>query len=120
MEEYFRAEIVNQPDGTARSATSASAIAEALEGVVSEPWPELVAKATQPAVVVNAPGPYGPPGTPALVPEENARETAEALADGRYVQVPGNHLTMLFGPNAAHVARAIEQFVDGASADRRR
>ncbi len=120
LEGYFRAEIVEGPDGSARSATSASAIAQALEGVVSEPWPALVPSVTQPAVVVNAPGAYGPPGTPALVPEANARETADALPDGQYVGVPGNHLTMLFGANAAHVARAIAEFVDDASADRRR
>ena len=122
MEGYFRAEIAEGPDGGVRSATSASAIAQALEGVVSEPWPELVAKATQPAVLINAPGPYGPPGTSALVPEENARETVEALPHGRYVRVPGNHLTMLFGSNATHVARAVEQFVDATAtaADRGR
>ncbi len=118
LEGYFRAEIVEQPDGSARSATSASAIAQALEGVVSEPWPEIVARARQPALVVNAPGPYGPPGTSALVPEENARETAEALHDGRYVRVPGNHLTMLFGANAGEVAQAIERFVAVTSAAR--
>ncbi len=118
LEGYFRAEIAVQRDGTARSTTSAPAIAQALEGVVAEPWPEIVARVTQPAIVVNAPGPYGPPGTSALVPEENARETAQALHDGRYARVGGNHLTMLFGSNAREVVRAVETFVDAAPAGR--
>ena len=118
LEAYFRAEIVEQPDGTATSATSAAAIAQALEGVVSEPWLDIVARATQPALLVNAPAAYGPPGPAALVPEENARETAEALADCAYVGVPGNHLTMLFGSNAARVAAAIAQFAGAAAAGR--
>jgi pimeloyl-ACP methyl ester carboxylesterase len=116
LEGYFRAEIAELADGTARSATSAAAVAQALDGVVSEPWPAIVARAVQPALLVNAPGAYGPPGTPALVPEENARETAQALHHGRYVRVPGNHLTMLFGSNAHEVARAIQAFLEAAPA----
>lgn len=118
LEAYFRAEIAEQPDGTARSTTSAAAIAQALEGIVAEPWPDLVARATQPALVINAPGSYGPPGTSPLVPEENARETAAALHDGRYARVSGNHLTMLFGANAAEVAAAVEAFAGAAAAGR--
>ena len=116
IEGYYRAEIVESEDGTARSATSASAIAEALQGVGAEPWRELVGKVRHPALLINAVGSYGPPGSIPLVSEEYARETAEAFSDCRYVQVPGNHLTMVFGAGAAAITREIESFVrNGAS-----
>ena len=116
IEGYYRAEIVEADDGSARSATSADAIAQALQGVGAEPWPELVARVSQPALLINAVGAYGPPGSLPLVSEEYARETAEAFPDCRYVQVPGNHLTMVFGEGAAAIRREITAFVRNGSA----
>jgi pimeloyl-ACP methyl ester carboxylesterase len=111
IEGYYRAEIVEEADGSARSSTSAAAIAQALEGVGAEPWAELVGRVSQPTLLINAVGAYGPPGSIPLVSEEYARETAEAIPDCRYVQVPGNHLTMVFGEGAAAVTREITAFV---------
>ncbi|HEX6090633.1 MAG TPA: alpha/beta hydrolase [Gemmatimonadales bacterium] len=113
IEGYYRAEIVEEADGSARSSTSAAAIAQALEGVGAEPWGDLVKRVTQPALLINAVGPYGPPGSIPLVSEEYARETADAIPDCRYVQVPGNHLTMVFGEGAAAITREITAFVRG-------
>ncbi|HZK78998.1 MAG TPA: hypothetical protein VFC35_08820, partial [Gemmatimonadaceae bacterium] len=65
---------------------------------------------------LNASGGFGPPGSPPLVPTEHAIMTAKSFSDCRYVPVPGNHLTMVFGENAEVVTRAIEQFLsNGAS-----
>jgi pimeloyl-ACP methyl ester carboxylesterase len=111
IEQYFRAEIQENPDGTAQSATSASAIGQAMVGLRSEPWFELVKSVKQPVLFLNAVGAYGPPGTPALVEPEYARATADAFPNVRYVVVPGNHMTMVFGPGAATVNREIEKFV---------
>jgi pimeloyl-ACP methyl ester carboxylesterase len=113
IERYFRAEIQENADGTAQAATSAMAIGQALQGVASEPWLEWVAAVRQPTLLLNATGPYGPVGTPALVEPEYAQQTAAAFADVRYVQVPGNHMTMVFGPAAAAVNAEIERFVRG-------
>lgn len=116
IEGYYRAEIVEEPDGTARSATSADAIAQALQGVGAEPWLELVRRVPHPVLLINAVGPYGPPGSIPLVSEEYARETAEAFPDCRYVQVPGNHLTMVFGEGAEAIRHEIAAFVRNGSA----
>ena len=113
IEGYYRAEIRENPDGTAQSLTSADAIAQALEGVLSEPWDEIVPLVRQPVLLLNAVAPYGPPGTPPLVPPEHALETARAFPDCRYVEVPGNHLTLVFGENARVVVREMERFIDG-------
>lgn len=113
IERYFRAEIQENADGTAQSATSAMAIGQALQGVTNEPWLEWVTAVRQPTLLLNATGGYGPAGTPALVEPEYAKQTAAAFADVRYVQVPGNHMTMVFGPAAAVVNAEIERFVRG-------
>ena len=111
LERYFRAEMVENADGTVQSATSAAAIAQALEAVRAEPWRELVGQVEQPALLLNGLGPYGPPGSPPLIEEANARETARAFPNCRYVEVPGNHLTMVFMEGAAVIRREIEAFI---------
>jgi len=113
IEQYFRAEIQENADGTAQSATSAMAIGQALQGVASEPWLQWVGAVRQPTLLLNATGAYGPAGTPALVEPEYAQQTAAAFADVRYVQVPGNHMTMVFGAAAPVVNAEIERFVRG-------
>ena len=117
IEEYFRAEIVVADDGTARSATSASAIAAALMAIGQEEWPAIVARAAQPALLLNAVGAYGPPGAPPLIEGENAIAMAAAFPDCRYARVPGNHLTMMFGAGAAAIVAEIRRFLgDGGGA----
>jgi pimeloyl-ACP methyl ester carboxylesterase len=112
IEGYYRAELQVNPDGTAQSITSASAIAQALQAVIgAEQWKEIVASAKQPAILINSTGGYGPPGSPPLVEEVNAREMARTFPDCRYVQVPGNHMTMMFGPGAVAIRDAITSFV---------
>jgi hypothetical protein len=113
IEGYFRAEIQENADGTAQSLTSAGAIAQALEGVQNEEWAELVSRVKQPVLLLNAVGEYGPPGSPPVVPAEHASATARAFDDCEYVEIPGNHLTMVFGESAALVRREIESFVNG-------
>ena len=85
-------------------------------GLRSEPWLDLVKSVRQPVLFLNAVGAYGPPGTPALVEAAYARATADAFKNVRYVVVPGNHMTMVFGAGAVAVNREIERFVwDAAS-----
>ncbi|HTJ24108.1 MAG TPA: alpha/beta hydrolase [Gemmatimonadaceae bacterium] len=114
IEEFYRAEIQENADGTAQAATSASAIAQAMAGLTTEPWLELVAAVKQPTLLLNAQGAYGPPGTPALVEPEYAKRTADVFPNVRYALVPGNHMTMVFGEAAAAVNREIHTFVKSA------
>ncbi|MEO7086620.1 MAG: alpha/beta hydrolase [Gemmatimonadaceae bacterium] len=117
IEDYFRAEILENADGSAQSATSASAIAQALQQLPGEPWAELVASVKQPTLLLNAVGAYGPPGTPALVEPEYARATADAFQNCTYIVVPGNHMTLLFGDAAAVVSREITKFFRAGGED---
>jgi pimeloyl-ACP methyl ester carboxylesterase len=111
IEDYFRAEIQENADGTAQSLTSATAIAQALDGVQAEQWAELVSRVRQPVLLLNSAGEYGPPGSPPVVPPEHALATSRAFADCKYVEIPGNHLTMVFGQSAVLIRQAIESFI---------
>ena len=111
VERYFRAEIETSADGTARARTSAAAIEQVIQAIGREPWGEYVKQIAAPSILINGPGAYGPPGAPAIVPAALARETAGSIAGCRYIEVPGNHMTMIFGDNAKHVMRAIAGFV---------
>ena len=111
VEGYFRAEILENADGTANSSTDANAIAQALQGIMAEPWRDLVQRVSQPVILFNALGPYGPPGNPPLVEREYAEETARTFRDCRYVTVPGNHITMVFAAGARVICSAVESFV---------
>jgi pimeloyl-ACP methyl ester carboxylesterase len=113
IESYYRAEIRENPDGTAQSTTSSHAIAEALDGAQAEDWESLVAEVTQPVLLFNATEGYGPPGSPPLVPPEHAKRTARAFRDCKYVPIAANHLTMVFGANAARVTTGILDFLQG-------
>jgi pimeloyl-ACP methyl ester carboxylesterase len=115
IEGYFRAELQENADGTAQSLTSANAVEQALRAVGVETWSDLVSQVPHPVLLLNASGGYGPPGAPPLVPPEHAQKTAAAFKECRYVAVPGNHLTMVFGDNAAVVRREIESFLSSAT-----
>lgn len=111
LEAFYQGEMRVNADGTVQALTRGAAILEAADKGLLEPWDELVKRIAQPTLMLNAPTPYGPPGTPPLISYEQAQETVQALKHGRYLQVPGNHLTLLFGENARHTAQAIQDFM---------
>lgn len=115
-EAYFRAELVEHPDGSFGSATSNAAIVQAAMGVATEPWLHHVQQVRAPVLMLNALGSFGPPGTPPLFDELVTRATARAFGAARYQVVPGNHITLLFGSGAAAVRREIEGFVHEGAA----
>ena len=108
---YFRADVEQRQDGTVKPRTPRAAIDQVIACARQEDWPALIARVRAPTLVLHADGPYGPAGTPPIVLREQAHELAAALPDARLVEVPGNHLTMLFGAGAQAVVRAITEFV---------
>lgn len=111
-ETYYRADVQTHPDGTVQPRSRPASIAAAVEGVLAEDWRAILAHVHQPAILLQAPGPYGPPGAPPIVSDEQARETADLLGDCHVVQVTGNHMTMLYNPGAGEIVSAISQFLD--------
>lgn len=111
-EAYFRAEALVHEDGTVTARPQAANMAEAVENALGEDWYSRLKKVQAPALLLRAPEGYGTPGTPPVLLEADARETASALAHCRYEEVLGNHATMMFQPAVQSVAGALRRFID--------
>jgi pimeloyl-ACP methyl ester carboxylesterase len=111
IENFYRADVETLADGSVKPRSRPEAIIEAVEAGLGEDWNRHLANIKQPLLLLNAPGPFGPPGTPPVLPRENALATVNAVANGRYVEIPGNHWTMVFGDSARIMVEAITAFV---------
>ncbi|UCG23188.1 MAG: alpha/beta hydrolase [Chloroflexota bacterium] len=111
LESYYTADVEIRPDGTVKPRSSPNAIDEAADGVLAEDWPRIASQVRRPVLFLNGPAPFGPPGSPALVSKERAMETVKLLPNGRYVQIPGNHMTMGFGDGAQKMVDEITAFI---------
>lgn len=78
---------------------------------LTEDWAQHLADIKQPMLLLNATGAFGPSGAAPVLPREHALETVHAVSDGRYVQISGNHMTMLFEEGAKQIVDAITTFV---------
>jgi pimeloyl-ACP methyl ester carboxylesterase len=111
IESYYRADVEIRSDGTVKPHSSPEAIIEAVDKALAEDWTQLLSAVKQPVLLLNAPGSFGPPGTPPVLPREQAMDTVNMLFEGRYVEIPGNHMTMLYGEGAQRIVEAILAFV---------
>lgn len=114
LEVFYREDLEELPDGRLRSKCRADHIRQALEGTLEIDWPGVAARITQPTLLIRATDPLVAESAP-ILPVDRAAATLALLADGRLVEVPGTHLTFLFGSSAALVAAAILDFVAGES-----
>ncbi len=112
VENYYRADVQTNEDGSVQARSTPAIIAEAVDSGLAEPWADIFGQVRQPTLMLHAPGAYGAPGSPPVVPIAQAQETVNALPNGRYKAVPGNHMTMLFGANAETVAQEIMTFLE--------
>ncbi len=112
IENYYRADVDVRADGTVKPRSRPEAIIEAVEKALDEDWAMHLAAVSQPMLLLNALGPFGPQDAPPVLPREQAMETVNAVANGHYVEVPGNHMTMLFGEGAQRIVEEIIAFVN--------
>jgi pimeloyl-ACP methyl ester carboxylesterase len=108
--DFYRADVAVGPGGVVRPRTTLGTIQHCLEQGRREDWAALIARAKAPALVLHASGAFGPPGSPPLVLRAQADDLVASLPDARLVEMPGNHLTMVFGDAARAVVAAIEGF----------
>lgn len=110
MTSYYRADIRTLPDGTVTPVpTPENMTAAILQGSFGEPWPEYIPLIGHEAILINGADEYALGA--ALLPKEYALETVETMQNCRYVQVPGNHQTMLYGDGAKAVVMALKTFL---------
>ena len=109
MRSYYKADVKKNEDDTLTPIPQSVHMMEAVNGGLGYPWLEYIQNIDKPAILINGPGIYTLDA--ALLPEENAMETVNMMKDCRYVKVPGNHQTMLYGEGAKEIVAAITSFL---------
>ena len=109
MRSYYKADVKKNEDDTLTPIPQSVHMMEAVNGGLGYPWLEYIRNIDKPAILINGPGIYTLDA--ALLPEENAMETVNMMKDCRYVKVPGNHQTMLYGEGAKEIVAAITSFL---------
>jgi pimeloyl-ACP methyl ester carboxylesterase len=111
MQSYFDADIEFMADGKVTPRSKPEHITEAINGVFEEDWDPLIRKTDIPCLLINATGSYGEEGAPPLLPKELAKETVEMMPNCQYLEVSGNHQTMMYGEGAKQIVKAIRNFL---------
>jgi len=111
MESYYRADVKETDNGSYTTNSSMEHITEVIQGVVESgiDWLEQASRTTQSAIRINAIEDYNDEAP--ILPEELAMETVDAMKACKYITVPGNHFTMLYGKGAKEIATAINDFI---------
>jgi len=112
IEDYCRADADISADGSVTRRARPDVVAQVRAGQGTVNWLDIYPKIRQPSLLINAPGPYGPADTPAMQPRELGQQTARLIPNCRYVEVPGNHFTMLYSIGVNSVAKAISDFLN--------
>jgi long-chain acyl-CoA synthetase len=113
LEQHYRADVELRPDGAVKPRASRHHIEQCIASGAREDWESIIARVTAPALVLHATGGFGP-AAPPLICREQIGELVAAVRDAGLAEVPGNHVTMLFGPSARAVVAAIDDFLGGA------
>jgi hypothetical protein len=112
IEAYYRADVETREDGSVITRTKPEHIFQVALGVQAEDWPAIFASVAQPSIFFSGPMPIGGPGTPAVISAEAARKAAAVLPDCRsFIEVPGNHWTMVYGEGARQIVAAVTAFL---------
>jgi len=114
IEDYCRADVQSNTDGTVIRQARPDVVQQVMAGQGAVDWLDIFSHIQQQSILINAPGGYGPGDTPAIQPRELGQQTASLIQNCRYVEVPGNHFTMLYAIGVNAVAKAISDFLNEA------
>ena len=111
VEDYYRADVLTNPDGSVQSRSHPDHIRQAAEGTIGMPWERYRREIDAPILLIRATRRFGPPGAPPLLGAEDARAAIAEMRYGRLAEIDGNHYSLLFGERAIETARVIEEFL---------
>jgi pimeloyl-ACP methyl ester carboxylesterase len=111
VQAYYRGDAELLADGSVRARCRAEHIQAVIQGEFEIDWEATLRRVACPTLLVRATAPFGPSGSGPILTAASARRAVAVLPDARLLEVEGNHLTCLFGPNARPVAGAIAAFV---------
>ena len=112
IENYYRADVETAEDGSVTPRSRYENIAEAMDRVSEVDWKEVVRGIRQPALLFRATQGMGGEGSAPLLGINTARATVDSIANCRYTELAGNHMTMLYGEDARRSASEIIKFAD--------
>lgn len=109
-EVFYRTDVQQLPDGSVQSRARPAAIRQAVLGLLAVDLGAIVASIKVPTLLIRALEPLLP-GAPLMFPDEGAQLALDSLADGRMVDLKGNHYDVVLGKTATETAAAIQEFV---------
>jgi pimeloyl-ACP methyl ester carboxylesterase len=109
MLSYYEADVKTNEDGSVIPRSLPENIKEAADAVLGEPWLEYLQGVSHSAILINATGNYS--DIAPLLPKEFALETVNMMQNCQYVEVVGNHQTMLYGEGAKQIVAALQSFI---------
>jgi pimeloyl-ACP methyl ester carboxylesterase len=112
IEAFYRADVQDNANGTVQARSHPGHIRQAVEGTLEVDWPQLVSTIDQPTLFLRATDPFGPPGSPPIVSEDQGKATIARIHNSRLKSIPGNHITYLFGSSAPLLVAAILEFLE--------
>jgi pimeloyl-ACP methyl ester carboxylesterase len=112
IEQYYRNDLRANADGTVQAISRPDHIQAAALGTLEVAWTEVVSRITQPALLLRAPDPLGAPEVGPIVTREAAERTLGRIPNATLRDIPGNHITFLFGESARLVVEEITEFID--------
>lgn len=113
MESHYRADVETLSDGRVMPRSKPEAIIEAVEQALAEDWDTHLANIKLPLLLLNALEGTAGEGSAPVLPFEQAMATVDAVANAQYLEVPGNHFTMLYGAGARRIVAAVRESVSG-------
>jgi pimeloyl-ACP methyl ester carboxylesterase len=113
IEDYYRADVMTNPDGTVQSRSHPDHIRQAAEGTIGPNWRDYLEEIETPVLVVRATQGFGPPGAPPILGAEEAREAVALLGHATLAEIDGHHYSFLFGEAVVQTAAEIKRFLEG-------
>lgn len=110
IEDYYRNDLRTNRDGTVQAISDPDHIRAAALGTLDIDWSDVVERISQPTLLLRAPDPLGSPEVGPIVTREAAERTQARMANATLVDIPGNHVTFIFGDSAQGIVDAIVGF----------
>lgn len=108
MESYYRADVYIDKMGITQTNSNISNITAMAVGLTSLPWESMFEHVHQPTILMHALGVYTLEEP--LLPLRQAKKAVKLIEDCDYINIEGNHQTMLYGNGAKQVVEGICDF----------
>ena len=108
MEIYYKADVATHEDGSVEPISNLADIIQVATNVSKEDWTTYFESFAQPALLVVALNHYTLDQP--LLPTEKAKAILAKMKHAQYLEVNGNHQTMLYGRYALQIVQAIHSF----------